>query len=518
MKRVVSLFLPTWPTDRFYRNRSALLHDGQAPDASVRTSERDRPLVLIGSDGRSKVIHAANIAARRAGISVGMAATQAQALVPNLDTHLATPEDDIIALERLGLWIIRRYSPSVAIDPPDGLVIDATGSAHLFGGEAAMLEDLVKRLGSSSIAARAGLASSWGAAHASARHMPARTTIIPSDATPATLGPLPLSALRLTGDVVQQLRRLGFQTISDLNNTPRAPLTLRFGPSLLLRVDQAYGRKPEPFIPLEPPELPRVTRNFAEPISAPETLHRYTEKLGSELAQALEAKVIGASQIDLLFFRIDGRTEVIRAGLAQPSREARRLTRLLTDRIETIDPGPGVERMMLVASRTDTLNPLPGAALGEAPVRDISELIDTLSNRIGEDRLYRLAAAESDIPERSVTRIPPLSSPTDLRWNVQWPRPSRLLAPPEHIETVALLPDNPPIQFTWRGQRRRIKRADGPERIHGEWIRSKDELFSVRDYFVVEDEAGERFWLFRAGDGEDLRTGDQRWYLHGLFG
>jgi protein ImuB len=93
-----------------------------------------------------------------------------------------------------------------------------------------------------------------------------------------------------------------------------------------------------------------------------------------------------------------------------------------------------------------------------------------------------------------------------------------LLAPPEHIETVALLPDNPPIQFTWRGQRRRIKRADGPERIHGEWIRSKDELFSVRDYFVVEDEAGERFWLFRAGDGEDLRTGDQRWYLHGLFG
>lgn len=261
-----------------------------------------------------------------------------------------------------------------------------------------------------------------------------------------------------------------------------------------------------------------MTRSFAEPISAPETLHRYTEKLCAELAPLLEAKSIGASQLDLLFHRIDSRTEAIRAGLARPSRDARRLTRLLTDRIETIDPGPGVERMTLVASRTDNLHALPGAALGETPVRDISELIDTLTNRVGDKRLYRLAAVESDIPERSVRRIPPLAEPTLVRWNIDWPRPSRLLPHPELIETIALRPDHPPVQFTWRGERRRVKRADGPERIHGEWIRSREELLSVRDYFVVEDEAGERFWLFRAGDGEDARTGDQRWYLHGLFG
>lgn len=161
---------------------------------------------------------------------------------------------------------------------------------------------------------------------------------------------------------------------------------------------------------------------------------------------------------------------------------------------------------------------MPGAALGEAVARDISELVDTLANRIGEHRLYRLAAVESDIPGRSVARIPPLAEPTLLHWNIDWPRPSRSLPHSERIETVALLPDNPPVQFTWRGQRRRVRRADGPERIHGECIRSHAELFAVRDNFVVEDDTGERYWIYRAGDGEDPSTGDQRWYMHGLFG
>ena len=180
-----------------------------------------------------------------------------------------------------------------------------------------------------------------------------------------------------------------------------------------------------------------MTRGFAEPISAPETLHRYTERLSQELATLLEDKVSGASQLDLLFFRIDSRIETIRAGLAQPTREARRIARLLADRIETIDPGPGVERMTLVASRLDDLPWRPGSALGETPVRDIGELIDTLTNRVGEDRLYRLAAVESEIPERSVARIPALAAPTQLRWPIDWPWPSRLLPHPEPIETLA---------------------------------------------------------------------------------
>lgn len=253
MKRVVSLFLPTWPTDRFVRNRRPQAPPaGASPDpaaaapssrkASARGQASERPLVLIGSDGRSKIIHAANVAARHLGISAGMPATQAQALVPGLETQLASPEEDALAPERLGLWIIRRYSPSVATDPPDGLMIDGSGIAHLFGGEAAMLEDLTDRLGSSGIAARAALASTRGAAHAAARWLSPRTSIIAPDATAAALASLPLNALRLDTDTVLQLKRLGFASIGELNATARAPLALRFGQSLLQRLDQAYGR------------------------------------------------------------------------------------------------------------------------------------------------------------------------------------------------------------------------------------------------------------------------------------
>ncbi|RYG38615.1 MAG: DNA polymerase Y family protein, partial [Burkholderiales bacterium] len=370
MRRVVSLFLPNWPTDRHYRAQETAQ---QLPGELPPDVRRDQPLALIASDGGAKVVYAANAAARRSGLSIGMSATQAQAIVPNLDTRLASPDDDQAALERLGLWAIRRYSPAVAVDPPDGLVLDATGASHLFGGEAAMLDDLIQRLGSSSIAARAGLASTWGTAHAAARFMAPLASIIAPDDTAAVLSGLPLRALRLDAETVTELRRLGFETLGELANTPRAPLALRFGQGLLLRIDQAYGRQPEPFIPLEPPELPRVTRGFAEPIGAPETLHRYTAKLCQQLCDALQMRMIGASQLDLLFVRIDSRIEAIRAGLARPSRDAARLTRLLGDRIETIDPGPGVERMTLVASRTDNLIPLPGGVLGEAPPRDISE-------------------------------------------------------------------------------------------------------------------------------------------------
>ena len=159
----------------------------------------------------------------------------------------------------------------------------------------------------------------------------------------------------------------------------------------------------------------------------------------------------------------------------------------------------------------------PLSNLGEAEVKDVSGLIDTLTNRIGDTSLYRLAPVESDVPERAVRRVTPLAPPSGASWPQHWPRPSRLLDPPEAVETVALLPDHPPAAFTWRGLRRRVARADGPERIFGEWWRSDKERNAVRDYFQVEDDAGERYWLFRSGNGEDHKTGSHRWFLHGVF-
>jgi protein ImuB len=507
MQRVVSLFLPTWPTDRVRRKLGTA-----APPAEA-------PLVLIGREGRRRVVLAADTAARQAGLRAGMPATQAQALVPGLIVMDADPNADLEALDRLALWALQRYAPILAVDRPDGLVIDATGAAHLHGGEAAMVKAMVEPLAASCIAARAALADSWGAAHAFARYI-ARPIVVmpPGDSAEAVLD-LPIAALRLPANIREGLRVLGFQLVGELANTPRAPLALRFGPELGRRLDQALGRLNEPIDRICPPDLIEARRAFAEPIGAAETIARYIGKLALQICEMLEAKGLGAKRVDLLCHRVDNRIEGIRVGTARPVRDAKRLTRLLCDRIETIDPGFGIETMVLSAVLVEPLTPKQTiSSLAEEPEADVSGLIDILSNRIGAERLYRFTPVASDVPERSVARIAPAAPDSGEGWPDHWPRPSRLLPHPEPIETVALLPDHPPVSFTWRGIRRHVKRADGPERVFGEWWKRDVELIAVRDYFQVEDEAGERFWIYRAGDGEDTATGSHRWFLHGIFG
>jgi len=148
---------------------------------------------------------------------------------------------------------------------------------------------------------------------------------------------------------------------------------------------------------------------------------------------------------------------------------------------------------------------------------EVAALVDRLQSRLGASRVYRAAPIESDVPERGVAYVPASSPPTGRLWPADLPRPARLLDPPQPIEVLALLPDHPPRAFTWRQHRYRVRRADGPERITGEWWKRRAETWAVRDYFTVEDETGRRFWLFRRGDGADPATGDQSWYLHGLF-
>ncbi|MER8708998.1 DNA polymerase Y family protein [Mesorhizobium sp. M1088] len=507
MPRVVSLFLPMWPTDRFRRKSGAA-----APPPET-------PLVLIGRDGRRRVVLAADAAAHAAGLRIGIPASKAQALVPGLIVHDAEPDADAMALERLALWALRRYAPIVAADAPDGIVIDTTGADHLHGGEAAMLTDMVERLGGSGLAARAAFADTWGAAHALARFGTRQILVVPSGEIAQAIQPLPIAALRLPAVTIDGLRRLGFETIADLAATPRASLALRFGPEPGRRLDQAFGRVNEPIEPIRPQEIVEVRRNFAEPIGAAETIARYTGKLVAELCASLETQGLGARRLDLLFFRVDNRVEAIRIGTAMPVRDTKRLTRLLTDKIETIDPGFGIELMRLAATVAEPLRAKQMiSALAEAPEPDVSDVIDILANRVGENRLYRFAPVQSDVPERSVQRIAPMAPDTGEGWPGHWPRPTRLLPRPEPIETVALLPDHPPVTFTWRGVRRRVKRADGPERVFGEWWKRDAELAAVRDYFHVEDENGERYWVFRAGDGEDAATGSHKWFIHGIFG
>jgi protein ImuB len=512
--RVVSLFLPDWPIDRLRRAQ------GTAPEGQAAEISPDAPLVLVQRIGNRRLVYAVNAAARAAGLKPDMAVAQAQALVPELGIREAEVEADAAALEKLGLWALRLYSPLVAVDVPDGLVIDASGAAHLHGGEDAMLADMVTRLAALSINAKAAMAESWGAAHAFARAASRPVLVVPPGESPALLQRLPIAFLRVPRDMVEQLRRLGFERVMDIASQPRAPLAQRFGPQLHQRLDQAFGRLREPIEPIRALELIEARRQFAEPIGAPETLARYTGKLAAALCEMLVAKSVGIRRLDLLFHRVDSEVQAIRIGTARPNRDAKRLTRLLCDKLETIDPGFGVEAMSLCATLVEPFETrqVRNSLLDEAPDADVSSLVDILANRVGGEKLYRFAPVESDVPERSVARIAPASASTGKTWPLRQPRPVRLLKRPELIETMALLPDHPPVSFSWRGVRRRVKRADGPERIFGEWWKRDAENDAVRDYFQVEDEQGERFWIFRSGDGEHPETGAQSWYLHGIFG
>jgi protein ImuB len=479
----------------------------------------EAPLVLVGREGKRRVVLAADVAAQRAGLRVGMPTTKAQALVPGLIVKDAEPAADAKALDRLALWALQRYAPIVAADVPDGLVIDATGAAHLHGGEDAMLKGMIERLTASGITARAAIADSWGAAHAFARYVARPALVVPAGKSGKAILGLPIAALRLPKYMVEDLHVLGFERIGELAAKPRAPLVLRFGPELGRRLDQAMGCLSEPIDPVRPPDLIEVRRTFAEPIGAAETIARYIGKLAGQLCEALEAKGLGARRLDLFLHRVDNRIEAIRMGTALPVRDAKRLTRLLCNKIEAIAPGFGIEIMRLAATLTEPLVPKQTiSSLAEEPEADVSGLIDTLANRVGEQHLYRFAPVASDVPERSVQKIAPAAPDTGDNWSDPWPRPARLLPRPEPIETLALLPDHPPVSFTWRGIRHHVKHADGPERIFGEWWKRESELFAVRDYFRVEDEAGERFWIYRAGDGEDTTTGSHQWFLHGIFG
>jgi protein ImuB len=528
MRRVISLFLPTWPTDRWRRSNQP--HRLSAPPPA----EEEAPLVLSARVGSRVLVHAAGASALALGVIPGMAVSQAQAMLPGLHVEVATPDQDAAALRGLAAWCLR-FSPLVSSCAPDGVWIDSFGCAHLWGGEVAMLRHVVAQLRQAGISARAAMADTPGCAHAVARYGKAAVTVVPPGAVAEAMARLPVAALRLAPEVADALRLLGFDTVGQLIAAPRAPLTRRFGATALRRLDQALGRAAEPLEPVAPPELCRVRQGFPEPIATPDDLARVTSLLAGMLCAKMLRRQLGATRLDLVFQRVDGVAQWVRVGLGAPSRDVAHLTRLLLAQIETVDPGFGVDQVVLTASGAERLEGRQSVSdlACDSGAVDLTPLVDTLVNRLGGDRVFRQGSVESELPERSVTkknpvgfggsggdigalRRPPRGSPPPIL--PSWPRPTRLFCPPRRVEAMALLPDHAPVQFTWRRKPHRIRRADGPERVFGEWWVAEDEVFAVRDYFQVEDEDGQRFWLFRNGDGQHAATGDLSWFLHGVFG
>jgi protein ImuB len=463
-----------------------------------------------------------------------MPLAQAQALASGLIVRPAEPQADAGLLRGLAAWCLR-YTPLAAPAPPDGIWLDIAGCAHLHGGETRLLRDLATHLSAQGIAARVAVADTPGMAHAQARYGDKGDD-------------LPIAALRLPAETIDGLRLLGLERVGQVRTMPRAPLTRRFGPLVALRLDQLQGVVFEPIEPVFPAGLVQERLSFAEPLLTAEAFAAVIARLARAVCARLEQSGQGARRLDLLFERVDGSVQHLRIGTARPSRDPRHLARLLEERLERVDPGLGVEAMRLLAPVAERLayaqaalkasssarwkavggggqrpEPLRTTPLslpqgeGEEAFDTFPDLLDRLGNRLGEEKVYRAAPVESDVPERSVRPAPALSPPGGKGWPDDLPRPVRLLDPPQPVDAMALLPDAPPVAFTWRRMRHRVRHADGPERIAGEWWRRDAELRAVRDYFRVEDEHGRRFWLFRRGDGEDPTTGDLRWFLHGFF-
>lgn len=477
-----------------------------------------RPTVLVLRTGQRDVITAACAAALDLGLRPGMVAAHARALVADLDVQEADLNADRALLDRLALHAARHWTPTASVSGEDGLWLDLTGTTHLFGGEERFCRRLLAFLRRLGLTARIAIAATPGAAHALARFGSDDMILLAVGQEAQALANLPLAALRLEPDALNAAARFGLERIDDLYSMPRAPLARRLGLRTVERLDQARGLMAEPIIPVVPTQAPLVTRQMIEPIGTPESIMQVICDLVDDLVILLRERGLGARTVLLTAIRVDGEPQRLGIGASRATRDAKHLKRMFGLKLAQLEPGLGIETMELAVPHHERLGAEAAGALldGSGQARDLAQLIDQLGARAGPSALFRLSSHESDVPERAMRRIAPLGEPAG--WP-SWKRPVRLLRRPELLSNVvALMPDHPPRRFTWRRQDYRIVAGDGPERIHGEWWRTDREKWAVRDYFRVEAQGGERFWLFRRGDGVDAGTGDLSWHMHGLFG
>jgi protein ImuB len=509
MGRILCAWSPSWAIDNWRRRNPSAAPPPESPFALLETARGVRRLAAV-----SREAHAL-------GLFAGQKATDAKALVHELATAEAEPEADAEALTALVDWCVR-FSPAVAADLPDGLFLDIAGVAHLWGGEFELMVDFQRRAADNGLVFRCAVADTPGAAWALTRYGEDRS-LAPSGEQRAWLADLPPAALRLEPEAAAQIERLGLRRLAQLMEIPRGPFARRFGRATMTRLDQAMGREAEALSFRRPPTPWFARLAFAEPISAPEDMARVCTDVTAKLCARLEAEGQGARRFEIAFHRVDGRALPVAVGLALPGRDARRIAKLFAPKLETVDPGFGVEVVTLAALEVEPISGRQGridAGRTAAVEEGLAPLVDRLVNRLGEDRVWRARPAESHVPELAAVHARPFARPDDARpWDRQTPRPARLFRRPEPVEDVlAVTPDDPPSRFRWRGQIFRVRRAEGPERIGEEWWKGDIDDVSaehVRDYYRVEDEDGRRFWLFRAGlYGET----PPKWWMHGLFG
>ncbi len=508
--------------------------------------------MLVESGVKGTRITATSIAAEKAGAAIGQMLNDARAGCPEIYVEQAAANLDQIFLQRLGHWAMR-YSPVVALDGDDGLLIDTYGCDHLFGGEEGLMRDALARFARIGLTARAAIADTKGAAWALARfglnmeimHHTACLSeeesrsafiIAPPGEAVITTAALPVDGLRLDDNVLLLLRRLGLKQISALRAIPRSALERRFHSrqaawSVRLRLDQMAGEISEPLTPLKEVAPCRETLGLAEPAIDEMAIAMALDHLLQRIKTRLERDGLGVRALTLAACHSDGGHDALTIRLGRASRDPDHIARLFKDRLAEIDPGYGIDMFILAADRVEPIaeeqKSLTAHSQGEGG--DIVLLIDKLMNRLGAAHITRLVPVASHLPEQAQRIVLAGMAEPAAAWHGPVPtaRPFRLFERPEEIETLAEVPDGPPLRFTWRRLTRKIIRARGPERIAPQWWREIEdangrELFfrtNARDYYEVEDEEGLRYWLFRAGlYGETRHGAAPQWFIHGLFG
>ena len=503
-RRHLAVWFPFLPVDRL---------------ASARP---EGPFALVDKAANALRLSALDGEALALGLTPGMTLADARAQVPHLDAWPHDETGDVALLDRVR-DAFGRFSPMAALDEPHGLVLDVTGCAHLFGGEEGLASAAVALAGRMGLQTRVALARTPQTARALARF--GHGGVTPEGEDRAVARRLPVAVLELAPAETQALRRAGLKTLGHVDDRPRAALAARFGAGFSSHLDRILGLEDARITPLRPAAPVIADRVLMEPLLTTEPLQTVIADLLADTEKALETRRSGARGFRLTVFRVDGQSRRIGLGVARPIRDARRVERLFLERLTALstplDPGFGIDQLRMEALHLQRMEPVQTAIdAADQRTEALDALIDRLTARLGPEAVTWVRPADSHLPEKASRLVcAARPAPDD---GIPWPerdpespplRPLHLFDPPQPVDAVALAPDGPPARFKWRRVTHQIARAEGPERIEGEWWRRGGGR--VRDYYRVEDAEGRRFWLFRAG-----HFGDEpppRWYVHGLF-
>ncbi|MGN6440196.1 MAG: Y-family DNA polymerase [Agriterribacter sp.] len=474
---------------------------------------KNKAFVLSRPDHGRMIVSAVNALAQAKGITAGMAVADARALFPGIEVLDDQPALASKLLTKMAEWCIR-FSPFVAVDLPDGLLIDASGCTHLWGGDTTYLADIYTSFKNKGYTVRVSIADTAGAAWAIARYGKGSVIVEPGKQPEALLS-LPPEALRLEAATVERLYKLGLNSVAQFIHMPRHSLQRRFGKHCIMRIEQALGAEEEWLQPVIPVVEYQHRLPCLEPITTAAGIEIALKQLLLELCGRLQREQKGLRQLVFKCYRIDGHTQQLEISTNSPSHHAAHLFKLLEIKLPILEPDLGFELFVLEALGVqDYWSKQEQLWSGAGSVQDlrIAEMIDRIAARIGAANISRYLPDEHYLPERSVKAAASLNETITTTWRDDKPRPIQLLTTPEPITVTAPVPDYPPMSFRYKGVLHTIKKADGPERIEQEWWLQRGQH---RDYYAVEDAEGRRYWLFRLGHYEAAKN--YQWFMHGFF-